>query len=317
VTQVGGVTIQANWWAATLESVLGKAGSLARQKKVFLLSVFVPIMGLFLIIRIIPIILILLASFTNYSLKRPVTSFVGLNNFLRLFDDPRFVSGFWNSFEFVLVAVPLEIVGGLAIALLLSRKVKFEGFYQTLYFLPYILPTVPTAIIWRWIYAPGNFGLANYLLDSAGLARVGWLTDPNIALLAIIVMHVWKQLGFFVVVFLVGIKAIPAEFREASAVDGASAWQSVRHVDLPLLRPIILFGLVWSTIFAWSVFTEVYVMTQGSDVSAGSDLHVLSTRIYQEAFMFFNAGYGSAISFVLFIFSLLFVLLQFKALGSD
>ncbi len=312
-----GVAIRAQWWAAIPERVLGRSGSLARQKTVFLLSVFVPIMGLFLMIRIIPILLILLASFTNYSLKRPVTSFVGLTNFLRLFDDPRFVTGFWNSFEFVVVAVPLEMVGGLAIALALSRKVRFEGFYQTLYFLPYILPTVPTAIIWRWIYAPGNFGLANSLLDWLGLGRVGWLTDPKVALLAIIAMHVWKQLGFFVVVFLVGIKAIPAEFREASAVDGASAWQSIRHVDLPLLRPIILFGLVWSTIFAWSVFTEVYVMTQGSDVSAGSDLHVLSTRIYQEAFLFFNAGYGSTISFVLFLFSLLFVLLQFKAFGSE
>jgi len=317
VARAEGVAIRAHWWAAIPERMLGKAGSLARQKTVFLLSVFVPIMSLFLVIRIIPILLILLASFTNYSLKRPVTRFVGLANFMRLFDDPRFVTGFWNSVEFVAVAVPLEIVGGLAIALVLSRKVQFEGFYQTLYFLPYILPTVPTAIIWRWIYAPGNFGVANYLLDSVGLSHVGWLTDPKIALLAIIVMHVWKQLGFFVVIFLVGIKAIPAEFREASAVDGASAWQSIRRVDLPLLRPIILFGLVWSTIFAWSVFTEVYVMTQGSDVSAGSDLHVLSTRIYQEAFIFFNAGYGSAISFVLFLFSLMFVLFQFKAFGSE
>jgi ABC-type sugar transport system permease subunit len=215
---------------------------------------------------------------------------------------------------FILYAVPLEIVLALALALLINRKLRLEGLYQTLFFLPYILPMVPAGIMWKWIYAPGSFGLANYALESLGLPRVGWLTDPNIALFAVVIMHVWKNLGFFVVIFLVGLKAISPEVVEAARVDGASEWQTIRHVHLPLLRPTILFGVVMGTIWSMSVFTEVYIMTQGTDVSAGTEMEVLVTTIYKEAFQYFNMGYASTVSLVLFAVSMLFVAIQFRLL---
>ncbi len=290
----------------------GSLRVLRRSQLAFLLWIFAPIVSLFVIIRVIPIFVILLFSFTNYSITRAFWRWTGMANFERLLSDSNFLGALWNSTVYVLVAVPAEIALGLVFAVLLSRRVRFESVYETLYFLPYIIPMVPAAIIWKWIYAPGSFGLANFYLEMLGFSRVGWLTNPQIALLAVIGMHVWKNLGFFVIVFLVGLKNVPADVKEAAAIDGASEWSKVWRVELPLLKPIILFGAVMATIWAWSAFTEVYIMTQGTDVSTGTEIAVLVFRIYQEGFRFYNMGYASAISFVLFILSLVFVLVQFQ-----
>lgn len=290
----------------------GSLRAVRRSQLSFLLWIFAPVVALFVIIRVIPIFVILLFSFTNYSITRAFWRWTGFANFERLLSDNNFLSALWNSTVYVLVAVPAEVALGLLFAVLLSRRVRFESFYETLYFLPYIIPMVPAAIIWKWIYAPGTFGLANFYLEMLGFGRVGWLTNPKIALLAVIGMHVWKNLGFFVIVFLVGLKNIPADVKEAAAIDGASEVAKVWRVELPLLRPIILFGAVMATIWAWSAFTEVYILTQGTDVSTGTEIAVLVFRIYQEGFRFYNMGYASAISFVLFILSLVFVLVQFQ-----
>jgi ABC-type sugar transport system permease subunit len=294
-------------WAAS-----GAGSRLRRSQIGFLWGIVMPVIALFIIIRVIPILVVLLMSFTNFNMIRPLVRFLPYQNFLRLFGDPNFVTAFVNSTEFVLVAVPLEILLGLAFAIYLHRRVRFESLYETLYFLPYIVPMVPSAIIWKWIYAPGTYGLANYLLDQMGFPRVGWMSTPQISLLAVIGIHVWKQLGFFVIIFLVGLKNIPTSVREAAVVDGATPWKVTRHVDLPLLKPVILFGVVMATIWAWSAFTEVYIMSQGTDISTGAEIQVMVTRIYAEGFLYFNMGYASAISFVLFIVSLLFVGLQFR-----
>lgn len=291
---------------------VGVGGRLTRSQIGFLWGIVMPVIALFIIIRVIPILVVLLMSFTNFNLNRPLVRFLPYENFVRLSGDPNFITAFVNSTEFVLVAVPLEILLGLAFAIYLNRKVRFESLYETLYFLPYIVPMVPAAIIWKWIYAPGTYGLANYLLDQVGLPRVGWMSTPQISLLAVIGIHIWKQLGFFVIVFLVGLKNIPSDIREAAMVDGASRWQVIRRVDLPLLRPVILFGVVMATIWAWSAFTEVYIISQGTDISTGVEIQVLVTRIYAEAFLYFNMGYASAISFVLFLVSLILVALQFR-----
>jgi ABC-type sugar transport system permease subunit len=151
------------------------------------------------------------------------------------------------------------------------------------------------------------YGLANLTLDRVGLGPVGWLTDSNLALFLIMGVHVWKHLGFFIIVFLVGLKAIPGELREAAELDGASGFRTVWDIDLPLMKPIVLFGSTMAAIWAWSSFTEVYVMTQGSDISAGTDLKVLVTKIYEEGFQYGGVGYASAISLVLFAISMVMV----------
>ena len=297
--------------AAAWYAVRGRPNTPIRDKLNFLYTVFVPIISLFLIIRVIPIIVILAMSFTNYNIRKPRVKFLFLKNFERLFKDSEFIAAFWNSLEFVLVAVPIELITALFFALLLRRRVKFESLYETFYFIPYILPMVPSAIIWKWFFSPGTVGLANYLLIQIGLPMVSWTSDPAITLLATIWIHVWKNIGFFVIIFLVGLKEIPRDYMDAAAVDGANAWQVTWHIDLPLLRPIILFAVVMATIWAWSAFTEVYIMTQGTDVSTGTEIQVMVYRIYKEGFLYFKMGYAATISFVLFVVSLLFVAIQF------
>lgn len=289
----------------------GKPNTLRRDQLNFVYAIFAPIISAFLMIRVIPIIIVLVMSFTNYTIRRPQFSWIGFKNFTRMGKDLEFLSALWNSVEYVLVAVPLELLLGLIFALLLSRKVKFEALYETFYFIPYILPMVPAAIVWKWFFTPGSVGVANYLLIQMGLPMVGWMSNPAITLLATIWIHIWKNVGFFVIIFLVGLKNIPSDFREASSIDGANAWQTIWHIDLPLLKPIILFGVVMATIWAWSAFTEVYIMTQGTDISTGTEIQVLVSRIYQEGFLYFKMGYAAAISFVLFIISLIFVAVQF------
>ncbi len=281
--------------------------SLRKSQMHFALIVFVPIMVLFLIIRIVPIIQMLIISPTNESLRRPVSRFTGLENFRRMWSDPTFVDALVNSLKFVAVALPAEIILGLFFAILMNRTLRFESLYQTLYFIPYILPMVPSAIVWKWIYAPGVYGLANLALDRVGVGQVGWLTNTQLALFLIMGVHIWKHLGFFIIVFLVGLKAIPPELREAAELDGASPFRTVWNIDLPLMKPIVLFGSTMAAIWAWSSFTEVYVMTQGSDISTGTDLKVLVTKIYEEGFQYGGVGYASAISLILLVISMALV----------
>jgi ABC-type sugar transport system permease subunit len=289
-----------------------RASSSLRQSQLrFALFVFIPIMALFLIIRIVPIFQMLAISPTNQNLRRPVSRFTGLENFTRMWDDPAFVSALVNSLKFVAVALPAEIILGLFFAILMNRLVRFESLYQTLYFIPYILPMVPSAIVWKWIYAPGVYGLGNITLDQIGLGPVGWMTNADLALFLIIGVHVWKHLGFFIIVFLVGLKSIPIELREAAELDGASTFRTIRDIDLPLMKPIILFGSTMAAIWAWSSFTEVYVMTQGSDVSAGTELKVLVTKIFEEGFQYGGVGYASAMSLILFAISMIMVAILF------
>jgi multiple sugar transport system permease protein len=297
--------------------IRGKPRTLLREQLNFLYTVFIPIISAFLLIRVIPILIIMAMSFTNYTIRRPIFKWIAFKNFARLFKDLEFIAAFWNSVEYVFIAVPLELLLGLLFALMLCRKVKFESLYETFYFIPYILPMVPSAIVWKWFFSPGTVGLANYLLNQMGLPMVGWMSDPKITLLATIWIHVWKNTGFFVIIFLVGLKNVPQDFRDAAAVDGANIWQTTWHVDLPLLKPIILFGTVMATIWAWSAFTEVYIMTQGTDISTGTEIQVLVLRIYQEGFRYFKMGYAAVISFVLFVISLIFVAIQFLAFREE
>lgn len=290
---------------------------LGPERRRFAALVLVPIVGLFLAIRVGPIVANLLLSFTDYRILRRTWRVVGLDNFVVLLCNPNFLIALRNSLQFALLAVPSLIALSLVIALLVNRTRRgAEPWFQAVYFLPFILPSVATTIVWKWIYAPGELGLANAALGAVGLPPAGWLTTPSNALLAVIVMYVWKNLGLYTVVFLVGLKAIAREYREAALVDGASAWRVIRHIELPLLGPQMLFALVYSTILAWSVFTEVYVMTQGSDVTSSSaQVDVVTTFLYREGFVYLNTARASTVSVILFFVVMTVVLVQMRLLS--
>lgn len=296
---------------------LGKPQSLRRGQIKFIWAVFLPIVFLFVIIRVIPILSNFGLSLTNASFMRPVTKFIALKNFFRLFTDTLSIKALFNSLEFVIISVPAKIILGLLFAILLTRKfqgrrIKYEGLFQTLYFVPYILPMVPTIIIWRWFYNPGNFGLANHLLSLLGLPKVQWMSNPDILLLVIIGIHTWKNLGYFVLVFLVALKGVPKDLMDAAKIDGANEWQTITQVELPIIRPLLLFGTVMATIASWSAFTEVFTMSQGTDVSTGAEIQVLMYRMYQEMFSYSNIGKGSTIAVIIFLASVLLIFVVFK-----
>ncbi|MCD4669315.1 MAG: sugar ABC transporter permease [Actinomycetia bacterium] len=297
--------------------LFGKPNSIKRMQIKFICIVFIPIILLFLVIRVFPIISNFGLSLTNAHLIRPVTKFIGMDNFIFLFKDNQFIRAFINSLKFIIIAVPAQILLGLFIAILLSRKIrgkriKFEGFFQTLYFIPYLLPTVPTIIIWRWFFSPGNFGLANYLLKLVGISAINWTGDPDILILVIIGIHVWKHIGFFIIVFLIALKAVPRDIIEAARVDGANSLKTIINIELPIIKPTLLFGTVLASLFSWSAFTEIYTMTQGSDVSSGAEIEVLMLRMYKEVFTYSSTGRGSAISVIIFIMAAIFILIEFR-----
>jgi len=299
-----------------LDRFIGAAGSIKRHKSAFLLAIFAPVLLLFIIIRVLPIFLTLLFAFTNYTFAKPVIAFRGLMQIQKLISDPTVHRAFLNSFEFVLISVPAVVVIGFMFAFLLNQDVSFSGPFETFYFLPYIIPIVPAAIIWTWIYSPGEVGILNNILGRLGLPYVPWLSRPRLTVVSIIVMFIWKRLGYYVIIFLVGLKNIDPNLKDAALVDGANPWQRLTMIDIPVMRPIILYATIFGTIVAMAVFTEVYIMTAGTDTVGGQELYVVATKIYTEAFLYMKIGYASAISLALFIVSFILVFLQFKLLQS-
>lgn len=184
-------------------------------------------------------------------------------------------------------------------------------FYRLAVFVPVVTSTVATGIIFLWLLDP-VFGLVNYALSLVGLPEQGFLQDPNQALLCIVAMTVWGWLGFDVIIYLAALQGIPQELMEAAQIDGAGKWSSFLHVVLPFLRPATLFLVVWSTISALQLFDEIYVTTRGGPLGATT---VIVFYLYQQAFQLFNAGYGAAIAYVLFLAILLITIIQLKVGG--
>ncbi|MBV9523109.1 MAG: sugar ABC transporter permease [Alphaproteobacteria bacterium] len=270
-----------------------------------------PVLALFAYVRVVPIAWSLVLSFYKWNLISPLKPFIGFTNYKLLLSDENFLLALKNTAIYSITTVVVSTALALPLAIFLARKGRLSAFYQTVYFLPVITPMVPMAIAWKWIY-DYNYGLLNYALSFVGVKPVPWLTDPEIALWALIVMSVWKVLGYNLVLFLVGIRNIPEMYMEAASLDGASAWQRFRYVTLPLLKPILLYVLVTSTINAFSVFTQVYVMTLGSQAAPGQAVRVLVFDIWQNGFQYLKMGYASAEAVILTFIVLGFTLIQFR-----
>jgi multiple sugar transport system permease protein len=269
-----------------------------------------PVLALFLYVRIIPIGFSAYLSFFNWSLVKPRKPFVGWDNYLGLLEDDNFILALKNTTLFSFSTVLLSAAIALPLAVFLSRRSRLSPFYQTIYFLPVITPLVPVSIAWKWIY-DYNYGVFNYLLSLVNLPAVPWLTDVDIALWALVLMGVWKTLGYNMILFLVGLRNIPREYLEAASIDGASDWQRFWRITLPLLKPILLYVLVTSTISAYNVFTQVYVMTLGSQSAPGQAVRMLVFDIYTNGFQFFRMGYASAEAVVLTFIVLGLTVIQF------
>jgi multiple sugar transport system permease protein len=249
-------------------------------------------------------------SFHEWEIVSVDKPYVGLQNYTDMIHDERFRQTIINTFYFSGAVVPLQMLFGLAIALLLNTGLRGRVFLRTVYYLPAVTPFVVSAIVWKWFYN-GDFGIFNFYLLKAGLidAPVSFLSDQNLAMPSVIAMTVWGGVGFSMVVYLAGLQSIPEELYEAAKVDGAGPWARLRHITIPMLRPTTLFLAVIGIIFAFQQFTQVFIMTRGGPVDKTT---TMLFYIYESAFQFFEMGYASALAFTLFLMLLVFSVLQMR-----
>src|SRR5262245_56191991 len=266
--------------------------------------------AVFFFVPVLAALLLSLTDFDIYAVADPgKLRLVGLANYARLLHDPRFWLALRNTFTFVVIGGPLSIAVALGAALLLhARLVRFRPLFRTIFFLPVVTTLVAVAVVWRYLYHP-RVGLLNHLLALAGVHPIDWLGDPVWAMPAIILLAVWKNFGFNMVVFLAGLGAIPERLYEAARLDGAGEGRLSRHVTLPMLSPTLAFVAIMTTIGHFQLFAEPYVMTQGGP--ADSTLSVV-LLMYEEGFRWWNVGYGAAVAFVLFAIILSLTLVQLR-----
>lgn len=269
-----------------------------------------PVIALFTIIRIYPILETIRLSFYRYHPTQRNKPFIGLDNYWRLLEDESFRTALVNTIQFATLAVIVTLTLAFAIAVLLRSIEKAAPIYELLLYIPVVTPWVPASVIWKWIFDPMH-GVLNYGLEAVGLPRLNWLQDEHMVVYAIVIVAVWKMLGYFVVVFGVGLRNVPNEVLEAADLDGATPWQKLRYIVVPMMKPIILFTVIIATIIFFNVFAPVYVLTASAQGAPAYDLKVVISEIYQNAFVFYRIGYAGAQSVVMLFFVLSLVGIQF------
>ena len=256
-----------------------------------------------LIFIVIPVIASFGLSFTSWDLLNPI-QFVGLDNYRLIFAEPLFFKILINTLVFAVATSFLGVIIPLVLAAILNSKIRGAEFYKTAYFLPFITPMIVIGIVWQWIFDP-NIGILNNVLH----LHIQWLYDTNWALPALIIVTVWKLIGYNMVIFLSGFASIPENLYEAAKIDGANPAQTFLRVTVPMLSPTIFFVIIITAISSFQVFDLIYLMTQGGPLDS---TNVLVYAIYKNAFEFFNVGKASAIAYVLFFIILVLTLVQWN-----
>jgi len=255
----------------------------------------------------IPMIASLIISFTEWDmLSNP--EWIGFDNYKTLFfEDPLALHSLNITILFTIVSIPLNIVFGLALAMLLNTSIRGLSIFRTIFYLPAILSGVAVALMWRWIFS-SEFGLLNTLLSIIGIEGPAWLTDRIWVLPSFVIMRLWS-VGGGMIIYLAGLQSIPTNLYEAANIDGANWWHRTRFITLPMLSPTIFFQLIVGFIFSMQIFTEAFIMTNGGPADA-SLFYLL--YLYRQAFQYFDMGYASALAWVLFIVILLLTIIIFK-----
>lgn len=256
-----------------------------------------------LIFIVIPVICSFGLSFAKWDLLNPI-QFVGLSNYKEIFTDNLFYKILWNTIVFAVSTSVLGVIIPLVLACILNSKIRGSEFYKTAYFLPFITPMIVIGVVWEWIFDP-NIGFLNHILH----LHINWLYDTHYAMTALIIVSVWKLIGYNMVIFLSALSGISQSMFEAAKIDGASPFQTFKNVTVPLLSPSIFFVVIITAISSLQVFDLIYLMTQGGPFES---TNVLVYAIYKNAFEYFNVGKASAIAYVLFIIILVLTLIQWN-----
>lgn len=268
------------------------------------------VLAVFFFLPVFAALLISLTDFDLYALADfSNLRFVGLKNYGQLLTEPLFWKALWNTFYFVLLGVPLSIGASLAAALLVNSKLaRWRSLFRTVYFAPVVTTLVAVAVVWRYIFH-ARYGFLNYALGLVGIDPIDWMGDPHWAMPAIVILAVWKNFGYNMIILLAALQNIPEDLYEAARIDGASSWQLFRHVTLPGLAPVLLLVSILTMTGYFQLFAEPYVMTEGGPLQ--STLSVLYF-MFEEGFKWWSLGRASAVAFLLFVLMFAVTVLQLR-----
>lgn len=285
------------------------------QRKLAPYTLILPSVALMALVILVPLLRGLAMSFTKVDLINQETVFVRLSHYQRLLEDPIFWRALSNTAKWTIGVVTFQYLFGLGIALLLNEPIPFRAVFRGLVLVPWVVPSVVAALVWRWVYA-GNYGILNHILQGMGLIRdpMEWLSDPKLAMPAVIAVGVWKWVPFMAIVLLSGLQSIPKELYDAAEVDGANIVQRFWHITLPSLRYLSMIVTMLSVIWTFNHFDIVYVMTKGGPANA---THLISTYAYLSAFSYFDIGYAAAISSVMLVILLMFAIIYIRILSKE
>ncbi len=271
-----------------------------------------PYLAHLLLFVLFPVVFSVVLTFHKWNIIAPM-EYVGLDNFRRLFQDRLFWRALLNTLQFLLVHIPLQIVLALALAYFLNEKIVWRGFFRASFFLPVVISGVVVTILWQQLFGLET-GLLNRGLSNLGLGRVEWLSNPRIAMASIAVMATWKNVGLYVILFMVGLQTVPRAYYEAAEVEGASAWQQFRYITLPAINPAMFMVVILSTIGGFSLFIEPYIMTDGGPLN--STLSAM-LYIYKQAFGYYQMGYSAALGLFFALLIMLVVAIQKLAIEKE
>lgn len=260
------------------------------------------ILGVFVVL---PVLYLIYLSFTTGHFTLAGVRWVGLNNYIRLFKNPDFWQILGNTGYFTMATLVPSVVLSLGLAVVLNRQIWGRGLWRSLYFLPAVVSIVAAGLGWRWLFQPD--GVVNSLFKIQ--PAIAWFNEPNLAMLVLILLSIWKQLGFNMVIFLAGLQSIPRSRYEAAELDGANEWQKFWHITLPGLTPTTVFVTISTIIFSFRSFEQVYVMTGGGPLNS---TNILVHYIYEQAFGLFDFGFAAAAALIMLILVLAMVYIQLK-----
>jgi multiple sugar transport system permease protein len=271
-----------------------------------------PIILMFCLLIIVPVAYEFGISFFQWGMLDWERPFVGLRNYVEAFRDPIFLRSLTNTLVYSLGVLPATLVIALMLALLVNQ-VRWKEFFRTVYFIPVVSSTVVVATVWKVMYQP-EYGLLNQIFMLMGLPRMPWLTSPRTALFSIVIAAIWKNIGFYMVIYLAGLQTIPQMYYEAASLDGIGSWQRLRRITLPLLKPVLFFTTVIGLIGCLQVFDMVFIMSEQHQAHGGpaNSTMVYALYIYEQAFRFLNMGYGAALAFIGFAAIVFLTYLQFR-----
>jgi ABC-type sugar transport system permease subunit len=239
--------------------------------------------------------------------------FIGTDNYYRLFHDRLFWKAILNTLKFLLLHIPLQLVVSLFLAYLLNQKIRALSFFRASFFMPVIVSGVVVTILWQQLLGFDS-GLINRMLTPLGIHKTGWLVDPDVAIYSIAVMATWKNVGLYVILFLVGLQTVPTQYYEAAKMEGATKWQQFYHITLPMINPTIFMVVILSTIGGFNLFIEPYIMTGGGPLNTTLSAVLY---IYKQAFQYYNMGYSATLGFFYAIMIMSVVILQKKFIEKE